>query len=338
MVAFISAAAGFIVLALAIVLVPLWRGARLTKAAVGTVVLICIGAVPAYWQISNWDFSRPVPITRPGQTPDVAAMVAGLEARLEADPSNLEGWTMLGRSYLVMRRYPEAVEAYKAAWERSDNPSTELKLAYAEAQAFVDQASLSGMAGQLVEEVLAVEPMNARALWYGGLVALLGDRSDDARARWTRLLSLNPPAEVASVLKVQLAELDGATSPGAMAAQPADSAGAVARIQVSVSLGESAGANITPQTALFIIARDPAGGPPVAVTRHGASALPGQFTLTDADAMLAGRSLSQFAELEVVARLSLSGEPMAKPGDWFASTITQPDGPPLQLLIDQRVE
>ena len=105
-----------------------------------------------------------------------------------------------------------------------------------------------------------------------------------------------------------------------------------------MALAEPVAANITSQTVLFIIARDPAGGPPVAVTRHNASALPGEFKLTDGDAMLAGRSLSQFPELEVVARLSLSGEPIAKSGDWFASAITKPGGPPLQLLIDQVVE
>jgi cytochrome c-type biogenesis protein CcmH len=336
MATFIVLAVVLNVLALGIVLLPLWRRGRLSKAAIGTMVLVCIGAVPAYWQISNWDFSRPVSIAAGNQTPDVAAMVAGLEARMAEDPSDVEGWTMLGRSYLVMRQYPEAIEAYKQAWERSDDPSTELKLAYAEAQAFVDQSSLSGMAGQLVEEVLAIEPMNARALWYGGLVALLADRPNDARTRWTQLLSLNPPEEVASVLKAQLAQLDG---PAAVAAaEPADTAAASTRIDLSVALGEAAAAKITPQTTLFIIARDPAGGPPVAVTRHRAAALPGQFTLTDGDTMLAGRLLSQFEQLEVVARLSLSGEPMAKPGDWFASTITQPGGPPLQLLIDQLVE
>ena len=332
---FIVLAVALNVLALAIVLLPLWRSARLSKAAVGTVVLVCIGAVPAYWQVSDWDFSRPAPVAAGNQTPDVAAMVAGLEARLAAEPGNVEGWTMLGRSYLVMGRYPEAVKAYQQAWERTDAPSADLKLAYAEAQAFVDQSSLNGMAGQLVEEVLALEPMNARALWYGGLVALLADRPDDARARWGRLLSLNPPAEVASVLEQQLAQLEGAPPPTASVETVVLAAG---RIEVNVSLGEGAEASISPQTALFIIARDPAGGPPVAVTRHGASEVPGRFTLTDADAMLAGRSLSQFKELEVVARLSLSGEPMAQSGDWFAATTTRPGGPPLQLRIDQRVE
>lgn len=335
---FIAIAGGLTVLAIAIVLVPLWRSARLTKAAVGTMALICIGAVPAYWQISNWDFSRPTPAAQAGQTPDVGAMVAGLEARLAADPNDVEGWTMLGRSYLVLGRYPDAIKAYERAWQQTENPTTELKLAYAEAQAFVDQASLTGMAGQLVEEVLAAEPMNARALWYGGLTALLADRPEDARNRWMKLLSLNPPTEVASVLRAQLAALDGPTSPASNAAVSADDDATVARIEMSVSLGEAVAANITPQTTLFIIARDPAGGPPVAVSRHGASALPGEFTLTDGDAMLAGRSLSQFAELEVVARLSLTGEPIAKPGDWFASAVTKPGASPLQLLIDQQVK
>ena len=41
--------------------------------------------------------------------------VERLAARLEANPDNLEGWLLLGRSYVVLQRYPEAADALRQA-------------------------------------------------------------------------------------------------------------------------------------------------------------------------------------------------------------------------------
>ena len=41
--------------------------------------------------------------------------VERLAASLERDPGNLEGWLLLGRSYVVLQRYPEAVGALRQA-------------------------------------------------------------------------------------------------------------------------------------------------------------------------------------------------------------------------------
>ena len=50
-----------------------------------------------------------------GQTVDVGAMVMRLRDKLEANPDNPQGWLLLGRSYMNLERYDEAVDAYKKA-------------------------------------------------------------------------------------------------------------------------------------------------------------------------------------------------------------------------------
>mgnify|MGYP000341269394 CR=1 FL=1 len=58
-----------------------------------------------------------------GQTIDVGAMVMRLKAKLEADPDNIQGWMMLGRSYTNLGYHVEAVDAYeKALGLMSDDP------------------------------------------------------------------------------------------------------------------------------------------------------------------------------------------------------------------------
>jgi cytochrome c-type biogenesis protein CcmH len=50
-----------------------------------------------------------------GQTVDVGAMVMRLRAKLETNPDNPQGWLLLGRSYMSLERYDEAIQAYKKA-------------------------------------------------------------------------------------------------------------------------------------------------------------------------------------------------------------------------------
>jgi cytochrome c-type biogenesis protein CcmH len=75
------------------------------------------------------------------------------------------------------------------------------------------------------------------------------------------------------------------------------------------------------------------------VIRRPASAVPGEFSLSDADSMIQGRSLGAYSEITVVARLSVSGQPTAQPGDWQAEAIVRPsDTATVALVIDQVVQ
>ena len=86
-----------------------------------------------------------------------------------------------------------------------------------------------------------------------------------------------------------------------------------------------AAASLPAEATVFVIARDPAQpSPPIAVTRRLLSELPGIVELGDADSMIPGRTLSAFPEVEVIARVSLSGQPVAQSGDWFGSQIVKP--------------
>jgi hypothetical protein len=55
--------------------------------------------------------------------------------------------------------------------------------------------------------------------------------------------------------------------------------------------------------------------------------------------MIQGRSLAAYPELTVVARISMSGQPGAQPGDWQAEAIVQPSAAAtVALVIDQVVQ
>ena len=133
------------------------------------------------------------------------------------------------------------------------------------------------------------------------------------------------------------AEPAPAPAEAAPAAAPASDGDYV--VSAAVSVSAAAAAALPAEAIVFVIARDPGQpSPPIAVKRLRLSELPARIDLADGDSMMAGRQLSGFAEVELVARVSLSGGPAQQSGDWFGSAIVKPEeSPRVAVAIDQQV-
>ena len=280
-------------------------------------------SVGMYISISTWDGD----VSSDPEIPPLTELIVGLETSLNQNPNDAVGWQLLGQSYLALGRFPDARQALREAWQRTLTPDNDLKLALGEAEAMVDRASLAGEAGILFEDVLETDPLNPKALWYGGLVALDMEQPSIARERWEQLLVLNPPEQIAVVLREQINLLNGLSGDGIIGTQSAGVGSELTladefQLQLNVTVADELPIeNIGSQAVLFIFARAPQGGPPLAVIRQAASAVPGVFSLSDANAMLPGSSLTDFESLTIVARLSLSGQPMASSGDFYGELL-----------------
>ncbi len=334
MTTFWAAIAMLFAVALGFLVFPLWRQRRLNGrwsfsglAAVALTVPLALGV---YFAIRTYD---PAAEARRAQQLQILEEFA---QRLKADPNNVQGWRMLGQYYSKLELYDRSLAAYKQAWAHSPAPDDGLKLDYAEAQVLVDQSALAGKAGELIEQVLTHDPNNARALWYGGERALAIGRDDLARTRLTRLLQLGVPDQIARVAHSQLAQLGGASA--AAAGQPQSAAAANGpSVRIKVRLGQDvASRKLDASENLYIFARTAAGGPPVAVMRQPVSAIPGEFVLSDANAMIPGRSLGDFPELTLVARIGK--QPTASPGDLYAEMPFHPGKDKTAELVIDKVQ
>lgn len=123
-----------------------------------------------------------------GAPPSAEAMVARLEARLQADPENAEGWRMLGRSYLVLERYPEAVQALARARELAGDDA-QLLSQQAQALAMTRGGDLTGEPQRLLQRALELQPRHPEALWLAGYAAFQGGEHRKAIGYWETLLS-----------------------------------------------------------------------------------------------------------------------------------------------------
>jgi len=121
----------------------------------------------------------------------IEAMVDRLAQRLKAQPDDVQGWMMLARSYIVLARYPEAVDAYKKADAlRPNEPAILADMAYAVAMA--NHRNLQGEPLAILQRALAIDPKFPKALALAGTAAF--DRRDFAGALqyWETLAKTNP--------------------------------------------------------------------------------------------------------------------------------------------------
>lgn len=325
---FILFAAALTLLALLFLLLPLIRHRRRPGAAgIATLLLVPLLAGLLYLQLGHFGTA---PAPRAG--PDIEAMVAQLERRLTETPDNLEGWVMLGRSYVVLGQYGAAVQAWERAVALDAGRNPEILAGYGEALLLEDRSRLTGAAAPLFERVLELDPDNPRGLWYGGLAAEARGESELAARRYARLLEAGPPPNLRELVEERLAAVRAGTS-SATGERPAD-AGSAAGLEVRIRLaGKLAG---QARGTLFVFARPAGGGgPPLAVERHPADSLPLTVTLDGADAMVAGRGLQLDQPLEIVARISRSGNAQPASGDLQGrARYTPGDRPVLEIVID----
>lgn len=273
-----------------------------------------------------------------GKQPDVGEMVTSLAERLQHEPNDVNGWRMLGRSYMTLGNYAEAVTAYERVVQLESAQNAQSLVDLGEAMLASTGQTMSPQIIALFESALALEPGNPAALFWGGIGAInRGDR-DLAADRWERLLNSNPPPEIRDILAQRVAEWRGEPPPP-IRQSPAPAGAPAAIVSASIALSDAAANALPDDATVFVIARDPAQpSPPIAVARRHLSELPAVVELGDRESMIPGRELSGFAEFELVARVSISGQPAAQAGDWFGAAIVRPaENGAVELSIDSQV-
>jgi cytochrome c-type biogenesis protein CcmH len=303
---------------------PAPRGSgRAAALAVG--LALPLAALAIYLAVGN-----PAAIVAPPQAGEVSAaqiesMVAGLAARLRENPDDTDGWKMLGRSYMVLGRFGEAVDAYAKAALRAPRDA-QLLADFADALAMSRGQRMEGEPERRVARALELEPGNLKALALAGTGAF--ERGDYARAAelWERMLP-NVPAgsEEAGVIRENVAEArKRASAPPRTPLR--------GQVRVAPGLKGKFGA----EDVVYIYARA-VDGPamPLAILRRKAGDLPLAYALDESMAMAPGMALPDFPRVVVTARISRSGGAKAQPGDLQGSSApVANDAQGVDVLVD----
>jgi len=323
MTGFILLAVALTIAAVVLVAVPLAKRGAATqpapKAAIGAALVIIIGGSACYLAWSNWTWSQAPEGNQPQD------MVARLARRLEHNPDDLQGWLMLGHSYVVLQQLPLAVRAFERADRLAGGRNVDALVGLAEALALGDPAELDGRAGRLIERAITLDPNSGKALFYGAAAALRHGALPLARERFQHLLTLDPPAKVRPILEQEIASIDhelaaqaqASAAPNTAAPAGAPAAIAAASVRLNVVLAPAMEAPGGTAAPLFVIVRDPRRpGPPLAVKRLE-SRFPQRVDLTPADSMLPERRFAAGDTVQIIARIARSGQATGATGDPF---------------------
>jgi tetratricopeptide (TPR) repeat protein len=253
--------------------------------------------------------------------------VQRLEAAVQADPANLQLRNDLAQMYLERDNLMGVFEQTKVVLEKSPNDGRALAYQGLVRLAMGDAAA----AAQMLQRATEVAPKNldgwvARAWLYAQQKKLpeaeqmIAEAIKQSPADRVRLEGVFQQMKIASAQRAQAAagqdlppghpSIDGAP------AAPAQAQGGMGRagmpddgrsVNVTIALDPSAGSKTG---ILFVIARNPLGGPPAAVKRLEGVTFPLTINLGSADSMM-GQPLPDSFRLE--ARLDSDGDARTKP-------------------------
>lgn len=329
--------AAFVVIAVLLTLVvlggvlwPLWRESR--AVVLGGVLALGV-AVFALYRVVGTPAGVDAANVAPQAPASLDQAIAGLRAALEKKPDEPEGWRLLGQSLAAQQDFAGALDAYARA----------LKLAPDDADLLVETAQVRMLSQRkadtetfaMLSRALELQPNHQRARWFLGVAQRQAGQTAEAAKTWEPLLAM-VDANTAASLRAQI---DAARSEAGMPPLPTpDVATSPNALTVKVALdpGFASRVRLRDDASVFVIARIPGGPPmPVAVEKHPISALPLTVTLDDADSPMPTQKLSALKQVEVLARISTSGNAMRSEGDIESAPvqISIPADKPVELVL-----
>ena len=230
-----------------------------------------------------------------------------LEARVARREDDAKSWYLLGHTQLKLADYQAAAEDFAQAHAaHGEDPSIDvywLQARYLAAGGVIDTTTRS-----IAERLLAQDPNHLLVL---EMYAIDGFRRGDFR-------------ESVGYLNRALSRAVDPAQRASLQSGLAEARRQLGDLAPSLDVAVSVEGAVPRGATLFVIARPVGGGMPLAVVRRPALDFPLSIRLDDAVSMSPEQALSTVVEVEVAVRLSLSGTPLAQPGDWEWQSVPIP--------------
>ena len=272
--------------------------------------------------------------------PTAAQAIAMLKAELERAPENPEGWYMLAGAYMSSNQFDKGAAAFAQVLVYLPQQSEQFASVvgqYAQALFFIDNKVTSRVKKQ-IERALMIDNQEVVSLGLLGIDAFEQQQYQLAIDYWQESL-LNAEPNAAGALKSGIAKARERL--GVAVGEPVTAAVNTLKVVVDVDIAAQLKSQLKDDAVLFVFAKPVGGRIPLAALKLTVADLPKRVVLDDSLAMMANSKISLQKMVEVSARISLSGRPIAEKGDFESALIVvrvQELADPVKLLIDKVVE
>lgn len=234
-----------------------------------------------------------------------------MEAQVQADPENSQGWFSLGHTYISANRYDDAVQAFDKVMELV---GTHAELLGPKATALYYKAGqqMTPQVQAIIDQSLALDPEDASTLLLVGMNAFFTADYQLAINSWETILA-SDKGDVdrsAIISAIDSAKMRMQGSEGAM---PSDDThrnlGSGAKtVSIELSVSSELMAKVNKSDMIFVFARPTQGSRmPLAATKVSASGSAVTVTLDDSTGMGGNIKLSDAKNVEIIAVLSKHG-------------------------------
>lgn len=314
------------------VLRPLWRDKP--RVALILIAALTLGSAALYRLVGTPAALDAAAVERPDTIEEAVAQLERNSGRF----ADHQGWVMLANAYA---RTGEATKA-RDAWEKAvamTPDDADLRAATAEARARAHpQQRFDARAVEHLRHALKQNPKHQRARLFLGVSLRQQGKPAEAAEAWMPLLATTE-GDARTTLR---GEIDAARADAGLPPLPEDTTaptkGALV-VKVALDPDFAARVRLRGDASVFVIARAPGGPPmPVAVEKHPLSALPLTVTLDDTDGPMPTAKLSALQDVEVIARISDSGNAMRQDGDLESAPqrVRLPAAAPVELTLGAR--
>lgn len=245
----------------------------------------------------------------------VISSLKNVEQRLSASERI---WAKLADTYQALNLYEEAAHAYHEALQFHPHfEAYEIQLAYC--QVMINDGKVDEKTMSMLKHVLEKAPEHKGALNLLALHAYQDSNYSSAIAYWQRILANPQNLDEAEAAAIHQAI---AKAQRLMGGETVHTAPAF-KLEIELKLSQALKDKLMVGDTLFVIAKDPTGSPmPVAVRKYTVQNFPMLVTLSDEHIMLKDRMLSELKYIQVFARISKTGQPIAQKGDLEGYTDT----------------
>ncbi len=240
---------------------------------------------------------------------DMQLFSLALRTKLAKEGDDAVAWMLLGRVWMTLGVLEEAIESFERALVLMPE-RTPLLISYSQALIMLGGDVNLAKAGQSVAKVLMREPENIDAVSLMALIAYERGDTNEAIAAWQLLASRLPAGDPRlAVVEERLAELNQRSAQSTVASTEgsADTEQMPREVLLQLNVAERL-VKENPNASVVVFVRAVGGPPlPLAAKRLALNAGVQQISLSVADAMQPGWDLNQAEQIEVVARMSVSG-------------------------------
>ena len=277
-----------------------------------------------------------------GEKPTAEQAIGLLTQELERNPDNAEGWYMLAGAYMGMNQYDKGALSFAKVLEILPEQTPQYPSVvgqYAQAL-FFEQGRVTDKVKAQIERALNLDANEVVSLGLLGIQAFEGKAYQTAIDFWEKALA-NAQPNAAQALESGITNAKQKLAEAGIAVTSKKPKVERLSVALDVSLSPDLAAGIDPNAIVFVFAKPVDGKVPLAALKLRVSELPKQVVLDDSYAMIPSAKISLQKKVQVSARISMSGQPQAQPGDIQSALIAidvSKNPLPVKLLINKVVE